>query len=522
MSIAENQTLTDWLRHHDTARPNALALVDQSGEMSYRELAQKVAQMCSGLAGLGIGKGDVVAAQLPNIREYVIAFLAVASRGGIFQTLHMPYRSLELQNLLADSGAKAVILTHASKDSRANDVISVRSELPALKSIIVAGDAPSGCVDILDLMSTGANPSDQITTTPKEPYLLLYTSGTTAAPKGVPHSYRSFLDNALLSTHEMQIGPQDRVLSLAPLTHLYGLYTLHLSLACGAASVLIPAFNPATLFDDLKAAKASHVFSAPAHFAPFVAKDMLTSDLFETTRLLCLSGAAVPQALAEAVDAKMQNGVVNQLWGMSELQAGSFGRPGDPALKRHATAGAAVPNTTLRVTNDQGDALPAGQEGALEVKGPSLFAGYLNRPEETKRAFNAEGWFLTGDLAVIDAQGFLTITGRTKEIINRGGVKFNPVEAEEVLSTLLAIQHCAIVPIPDPILGEKACLCVQLTPGTKLDLDDVQETLSNAGMAKYKWPERLVVLDELPMTPTRKVMRGKLSNIILTMRIWTK
>ena len=514
MTADLNQTLGTWLQAQTLRQPEAPAIADADGVLSFAELSQEVAALCSGLAGLGISKGDVVGVQLPNIRWFVITFLAVAARGAIFQTLHMPYRSNELKGLLADSAAKAVIVTNEGKDSRAEDVLSIRHALPTLEHVIVAGAVPDGCRSLADLCATDADPSDKIEVSADDPYLLLYTSGTTASPKGVPHNYRGFLNNALQAAQEMQITPQSRVLSLAPMSHLYGLFTLHLSLASGAAMVLLPAFNPANLLDDLTAAKATHIYAAPAHFAPFVSNNTLSADHLTGVRLLCLSGAAVHSALAEAVDRLMPHGAVIQLWGMSELQAGTFGRPGDPAAKRFSTAGTAAPNTEIRVLGDNGEVLGNAKEGALQVRGPSVFSGYLNRPDETARAFDQDGWFATGDLAMIDAEGFLTITGRTKEIINRGGVKFNPVEVEEVLERLPAIQQCAIVPVPDPDLGERGCLCVVLAQGFSLALEEATDALSRAGMAKYKWPERLVIFDTLPTTPTRKIMRGKLSEML--------
>ena len=514
MTTDENQTLGMWLNAQTMKRPHTSALIDSEGALSYAQLSDEVAALCTGFAGLDIGKGDVVAVQLPNVRSFVIAFLAVTARGGILQTLHMPYRSSELQSLLSDSSAKAVIVTNSKRDSRTHDVLSVQDALPALDHVIVAGDPPEGCIALSDLMATAPVPSDVIDVSTDDEYLLLYTSGTTAAPKGVPHKYRGFLNNALNAAHEMQVGNDSRILSLAPMSHLYGLFTMHLSLASGATMVLLPTMVPQSLPSDIRASKATHVYAAPAHFAPLVAQDALSSDHLSAAKLLCLSGAAVPRALAEAVDYKMKDGAVIQLWGMSELQAGTFGRPDDPPGKRFSTSGTAAPNTEIRVVDDDGVTLGPGQEGALQVRGPSVFAGYLDRPDETARALDGDGWFATGDLATIDADGYMAITGRTKEIINRGGVKFNPVEVEEILVAHPAIQQCAIIPVPDADLGERACLCVQLAPDTDLALDDALAALSAAGMAKYKWPEQLVVLDDLPTTPTRKIMRGKLSEIV--------
>ncbi|MEP4562016.1 MAG: fatty acid--CoA ligase family protein, partial [Nitratireductor sp.] len=205
-----------------------------------------------------------------------------------------------------------------------------------------------------------------------------------------------------------------------------------------------------------------------------------------------------------------------QLWGMSELQAGTFGRPQDPLETRTGTAGRVSPRTELRIVAETGETAPAGVEGELEVRGPSVFAGYLNNPAETERAFTPDGWFRTGDLARLDQAGYLTLTGRTKELINRGGVKYNPVEVELIAITHPAVLHCAVVAYPDAVLGERACLCVEARPGQAITLDDIRTLLEARGVAKYKWPERLEILPNLPMTPTRKVMRGALAAMLIT------
>jgi len=511
VSIHDDQTLTEWLAHHAAMTPDAVALNGEAGPMSFAELQAQVGKAASGLAKLGIRRGDVVGVQLPNIPAFVVSFLAVAARGGVFQTLHMPYRRKELRGLLVDSGAKAVIVTHSPTESRAEDVLGVRADLPDLQNIIALGDPLEGCLSFTEVISTVEKDEDIVRSSPSDPYLLLYTSGTTAGPKGVPHVYSRFLNNAFAAAREMQIGADATVMSLAPMSHLYGLFTLHMALAAGAAQHLVAAFHPDRVLEDIRDAKPSHIYAAPAHFAAAVAKDALDESLLKSTRVVCLSGSAVPPALAKAVDDKMSNGSVVQLWGMSELQAGCYGRPDDPVQTRMATCGRASPRTELRVLSEGGHPLPAGEEGALQVRGPSVFDGYLNRPAETSASFSEDGWFLTGDLAVIDVQGFVRITGRTKELINRGGVKYNPIEIEDVVFTLRPVTNCAVVPIPDPILGERACLCVTLAPDATLTLDEVTQKLHHSGIAKYKWPERIEVFNELPMTPTRKVIRSKLT-----------
>ena len=206
--------------------------------------------------------------------------------------------------------------------------------------------------------------------------------------------------------------------------------------------------------------------------------------------------------------------MVGQLWGMSELQAGAFTRPDDPLEARTSSAGRASPGTGLRVI-EGGAPCPADIEGELQVRGPSLFSGYLDNAAASADAFTEDGWFRTGDLAVMDAAGFIRITGRSKDVINRGGVKFNPADVEDLLAGHPAFAQCAIVPVPDATLGERACLVAILRPGDEQPtLDDLRAFLTEAGVAKTKWPERLEFVDEMPMTPTRKVKKAELAKLM--------
>lgn len=513
MKFRQHATLTDWMNFHAAKNPANAAIAHANTTISYGDLWDKVLRLSTGLQNAGLQKSDIVGVQLPNIAEYVITFLAVASCGAIVQTLHMPYQRAERQQLLAHSGAKmAVCLSSAREQSPAEQTLEVAKDLPNLEKVIAVGEPVEGTISFADLMMSEPTP-DLPDLTPDDPFLLLYTSGTTASPKGVPHNYRGFLGNAKRSADEFDITPDDRLMSAAPFTHLYGLYVLHLALASGACNQLLPIFDPANFLPALESEKPTALFSAPAHFAPFVAAGKLEPNHLNSIRFLCLSGAPVPPELAKSVDALMANGNVIQLWGMSELQAGTFGRPGDPLETRLTTAGRATPGTSLRVVDENGIELTVGKEGELEVKGPSIFSGYLNNEQETKSAFTRDGWFRTGDLATIDANGYMKLTGRVKEIINRGGIKYNPIDIELLLMKMPQIEMCAIIPYPDDVLGERACLCVLLKENSSLTLADVTTYFEAQNISKYKWPERVEIVKEMPMTPTKKVMRGVLKEM---------
>ena len=465
------------------------AVFFESSHLTNRAFRDRALRLAGGLAGLGVGRGDVVAVQLPNIPEYLLSYAAVCALGGMLQPVHMPYRRAELTTLLGHSGAKVFIGLSRLKDER-----------PAgLKNAVCLGEPVEGSVSFAALAAS--DPARPHEGSPDERFLLLYTSGTTDDPKGVPHAQRGFLANAQVSLPELEVTKDEIILSAAPLTHLYGLFAYHLSLCSGAAMSLLPAFTPEGLAVQIQNHKASCVFAGPAHFKPLLDTGLLEKHDFSSMRFACLSGSPVPPELAAAVEAKLKGkGRTIQLWGMTELQAGSFSRPGDPADVRHGTAGAATPGTELRVVDER-----------LQVRGQSLFKEYLNNPAATREAFTRDGWFETGDTAELSAGGHLRFTGRVKEIINRGGVKYSPVDVEALIDRMPGVARSAIVPYPDALLGERACVFVQNAAGApRLTLEAITRELDRAGVAKFKWPERLELIDAMPLTPTQKVMRGRL------------
>jgi cyclohexanecarboxylate-CoA ligase len=509
-----DELIGDWLARAARLTPDQAAIVHGGRAVTFAELARLVRAFARGLDRLGIAKGDVVAVQLPNVLEFVVAYIGLASRGAVMQTLHMPYRAAEIENLLAHSGAAALICVAQHKDYAAAALgIELKSRLPRLAHVIAVGGAPQGTIAfddlVADALQSDADPAP-VTVTAADPFVLLYTSGTTAAPKGVPHPACTYLANFRLVAEEIGITSADTVFCAAPFTHLYGLSALSVALSGGATSILLPAFTPQEFADALRRTQPSVIYAGPAHMTGCLNAGLITARDLSRVRCVLLSGAAVSPELAEAIESALDAGEVLQLWGMTELQAGAFTRLGESREVRTHTAGRPVRGNELRVMREDG--LPAAPDevGELEMRGCSLFAGYLGNPEATAAAFTADGWFRTGDLASLDASGNLRIAGRTKEIINRGGVKFNPLDVEYLMVAHPAVEMCAIIPMPDPVLGERACCFVTLRPGRKFAFEEMQAWLAQHALSKVKWPERLEIIDAMPMTPTRKVMKGEL------------
>jgi cyclohexanecarboxylate-CoA ligase/acyl-CoA synthetase len=512
MLPAWTETLRDCVARLAREAPAQTAVIGAGPSLTYAELHGKALALAAGFRALGLGPGDIVAAQLPNGTAFLTCYLATGYIGATLQTIHMPYRGAEVETLLAHSRAKAAICLAQGKDaSPAEIILSRKAKLPHLAHVIALGpDRPAGTIEFAALAAAKADDAALPPVAASDRFLLLYTSGTTAAPKGVPVDYARFLFNAAHSARELEIERGSILLSAAPFTHLYGLFSVNLALTTGATIALMPPFTPRALAEAIDATRPTALFSAPAHMSACLNEGLLTRERLASLRFLQISGSNCPPALAQAVQALMPAGKVAQLWGMSELQAGAFTRPGDPLEVRSTSAGRASPGTTLRIA-DGATPLAAGAEGELQVRGASVFSGYLDNAEATAAAFTDDGWFRTGDLARLDAMDNLQITGRLKDVINRGGIKFNCADVEMIISAHEAIAQCAIVPMPDPVLGERACCFLVLKAGAPaVTLDDLRGFLQARDVAKLKWPERVEIIADMPMTPTRKVKKAEL------------
>ena len=463
----DDDTLWQWLHRHASSRPEHPAVVSAAGVVTWRALHDRVLKVANGLRNKGIGASDVVALQLPNIPELLIAHLAIARLGAVMCTVHMPYRGAEIEAILAHSGAKLFF---------------------------------NAAYPFAQLEAAEPLPADHPAPDSRDPFLLLYTSGTTASPKAVPHAYRTMLGNSRVGAQEHRLEARSRILCAAPLSHLYGLYSLHCAWSVGACTVLLPAFKPDALAQTVEQERPTAIWTAPAHVAACRNAGLFERHDWSSLELAIVSGSMAPPALVRYFAGQLPGCAVTQLWGMTELQAALYTRPGDGTEAAATSAGRPSPGTEVRI----------GAGGELQVRGPLTFSGYYSNPEANRAAFTDDGWFRSGDLAEQRAANF-AITGRIKDVINRGGVKFNPADVEALLDAHPKILQSAIVPMPDAVLGEKACAFVVLrNHDERLSLDDLAQYLLSKQIAKNKLPERLVVVPEMPLTPTRKIIKGRL------------
>ncbi|MGI9415112.1 MAG: class I adenylate-forming enzyme family protein, partial [Hyphomicrobiales bacterium] len=320
----------DFLSRWASETPGHAALLGPDGAITYGDLADRAGRLAGGLRRLGLGPGDVIAVQLPNGPDFVATYLAACQIGAVTQTIHMPYHEAELEFLLRHGRARTLVCMAAAQDrSPAASAVALMPALPDLEHVIAACGDTDGAAGLAAL-ADGTALEESATLGGDDRFLLLYTSGTTADPKGVPHRYRGFVYNARASAKEMEFSPDDVALSLAPMSHLYGLFSFHLALISGATTALLPAFSPPAFAATVEACRATKIFAAPAHLAATLNMGLLDAHDFSSVRFIYLSGSVVPPELARAVEDKLPNGITLQLWGMSETQAGAYTRPADP------------------------------------------------------------------------------------------------------------------------------------------------------------------------------------------------
>ncbi|AXE25009.1 acyl transferase [Streptomyces globosus] len=489
------------------------AVVDAGGARSWQAWRADADAFGRALQDLGVRPGDVVAAQLPNSWEFLVAHVAVAAVGAVLLPLHSTLGTRETGSLLERAGARALLLPAAAEPPS-------RSELPALEFVIPVGpggeaapaaalpDAP-GSYGALVRARRGLAPQP-VPVTADSPLVLMPSSGTTSArPKICIHTHGGLLGNAVAAAREGGTTAGDTLLSGSPFTHLFGLFSVHLSLVAAARQAVLPRWDTEAFRQLAAASRASVLFAVPAQL-----RDLVESpDPVARLREVRTGGAAVPASLVAGVRSALGAATVVQ-WGMSEVGAGLSTAPDDPVGVAARSIGRPVGEGRVRVVGEDGRPCPVGETGELEFHGPSLFRGYLADPEATAEAMTPDGWLRTGDLACLHEDGTVGYRGRQAERINVGGLKFTASEVEALLADLPQLANAAVAARPDDRLGEYPVLLAQLRTGARLTLEDVRAHLAAKGVAAYKWPLELVTVAEVPVTPTRKVARGRLADLL--------
>ncbi|PXY30824.1 AMP-binding protein [Prauserella flavalba] len=507
-----DRTITDHLDEVAEASPDKTAFVDSRRSIAYGELKREVDRCALGLLELGVRPGDVVSFQLPNWIEWIVVHFAASRVGAISNPLIPIYREREVGFMVGLARSKVLVVPETFRGFDYPAMVGkLRPQWPELEHVLVVGSSWDDFAatpweqrrDPAELATLRPDPNDVT--------LLIFTSGTTGEPKGVMHTHNTAI--AANNPLPRRLGiTRDSVIHMAStLAHLTGfLYGARLPVQNGATCVLQDVWD-ASRFVELVA---EHGITYTSAATPFLhdllsAPNLAEHDLSSLQRFCCM-GAPIPRALVREARRKLPGLVVLGGWGQSEDALVTLGIPGDPDEKIVDTDGYPWPGMRVRVVDGEGAELPPGTEGRLQVTGPFLFVGYAERLEQTRAAFDGE-WFDTGDLAVLDADGYLRIAGRTKDVIIRGGENLPVVYVENALYEHPDVEAVAVVGVPDPRLQERACACVVLKPGAgELDLEKLRAFLAEKGVAKQYWPELLHVLPELPRTASGKIQKFQL------------
>ncbi|MGE2728280.1 class I adenylate-forming enzyme family protein [Mycolicibacterium vaccae] len=470
---------------------------------SVGEIVELSRGLAAGLQALGLRPGDVVAVQLPNWHECFAAHAAIWLSGAAVLPIVPIYGPAEVAFIARQSGARAIIL---ARDHRGRDVgptLTALADVSGLEHVLLVGDPLPGTVAFDEV---AASPTAGFVPTAPDPHarcLLVYTSGTTAQPKGVQHTHAGLLGELRAMDQMRSAATGMTTLSVFPSGHIAGTLGI-LRMFCRAnTTVAMDAWNPEDAAHLIARHDVRTSGGAPIHLGGILdvaERDGLdVSSLTEyTTGAAGVAGTLIRRAARFGVGAF-------RCYGSSEHPTVSSGRPEDPLDKRADTDGRITPGSEVRLVDDDGRDVPVGSPGEILTRGPELFSGYTD-DAHTAAAF-VDGWFRTGDIGRLDADGFLTITDRKKDIIVRGGENISSKEVEDVLSSHPAIAEAAAVGAADETYGERVCAFVVVHDGAQFGLADAARHFAEHGLARQKTPERIVVVSELPRTASGKVQK---------------
>ncbi len=509
--------------------------------VTYEEFDRHVDELAAGLLALGLEKGDRIGIWSPNNLQWILTQYATARLGLILVNINPAYRLSELEYALNKSGCRALIAADKFKTSDYLKMIRTlapelensvpgqlkSAKLPKLETVIgITGDPGDGIFPFSSVQKMGADPEmarlDEITKSlsPDDPINIQFTSGTTGAPKGATLTHFNIVNNAAHTVGRMNFTEEDRLCIPVPLYHCFGMVMGSLGCVNTGAAMVFPgeAFDPVDTLQAVAKARCTALYGVPTMFVAMVDHPLLKELDISSLRTGVMAGAPCPIEVMKKVNDRMHMSEVTICYGMTETSPVSFqSNVDDPIEKRVSTVGRIHPHVEVRIVDENGADVPVGQQGELWTKGYSVMRGYWDDEERTKDAIVDGGWMRTGDLAVLDAEGYCQIVGRLKDMIIRGGENIYPREIEEFLFTHPDIQEVQVFGVPDKKFGEEVCTWIVKRDGSPLDEDGVKAYCKDQ-IAHYKVPRYVRFVSELPMTVTGKpqkfIMRDEMVKIL--------
>ncbi|SEC56564.1 AMP-binding protein [Rhodococcus koreensis] len=496
--------------------PEREALVDvpTGRRWTYAGLRADVDALASALLEEGIVPGDRVAIWAPNCPEWVLVQFAAAKVGAILVNLNPAYRSHELEYVLTQAGIRLMFAVQSFKTSDYEAMVAeVSPRCPGLDRVVIFGSDEWASLLIRgDQASSERLTEVQAVLSPDDPINIQYTSGTTGSPKGVTLSHRNILNNGFFVGELLGYTELDRICVPVPFYHCFGMVMGNLGASTHGACVVIPSpsFDPVATLTACAQEQCTSVYGVPTMFISMLDVPDFSSYDLSSIRTGAMAGSPCPVEIMKQVTAWAPEVAI--AYGMTETSPASTQTWVDDSLDRRvSTVGRAHPHVEVKVVDPEtGEAVPRGRSGELCVRGYSVMLGYWNEPDKTAKAIDTDGWIHSGDLAVMDEDGFVAITGRIKDMVIRGGENIYPREIEEFLYTHPDILDAQVIGVPDDKFGEELMVWLRLREGAeKIDADNLREFCTGR-LTHYKIPRYVHCVDEFPMTVSGKVRKVEL------------
>jgi len=504
------RVLTDYFDANHRLRPDALALaayrVDSNSETrySYAQLHSLVQQIALKFQSLGVGKGDVVSFQLPNWWQFVAIHLACVRLGAISNPLSPIFREREMAFMVNRAQAKLLVVP---KQFRKFDYESLARLLPQSSPVprqllVIDGDGEDAFEEAFQARPVVG----QIPTLmqPNEIAKIMFTSGTTGEPKGVMHTSNTMLAGIDSVRQRLELSESDVVFMPSPFAHSIGfIYGIVTAMVLGAPLITMDIWEPKKAVEMMERYRVSFIFASTPFLLDLIKVPDLPKRDISSLRLFMTSGAPIPRPLVAEAKAVLRTGITTG-WGMTETTLATATSPKQDHYSLESD-GRALPYAEVRVVDMNNREVARGEEGRLQYRGSTLFVGYFQRPDLYH--VDPYGWFDTGDRARMNDQGYINIVARDKDIIIRGGENIPVVEVEALIRQIPQVRDVALVGLPDPRLGERACACVVLHAGTVMTLQELTDFLIARKLARHYLPERLLIVPDLPKTASGKVQK---------------
>jgi fatty-acyl-CoA synthase len=496
----------------------------QGLRLTYREFREATDEFARGLMALGVKHGERVGIWSTNTLEWVVAQFATPKIGAILVNVNPAYRSSEASYALRQSGVSVLLVQIRHKTSEYVEIVrEIRDALPDLRTVVLIGDEPleaplSGALRWDDVRLAARDiPPEKLEERMAlaqfdEPINIQYTSGTTGFPKGATLSHHNILNNGFFIGEGCRYTPADRVCVPVPFYHCFGMVLGNLAIVTHGATIVIPnySFDAALTMEAVVAERCTSLYGVPTMFiAELALPDFARFDC-SSLRTGIMAGSPCPVEIMKRVQSEMHMPEVTICYGMTETSPVSTQTSvDDPLEKRTGTVGRVHPFLEVKVVDEAGRIVPRGTPGELCTRGYSVMLGYWNDPENTERSIDEARYMHTGDIAVMDDEGYLNIAGRIKDMVIRGGENIYPREVEEFLYLHPAVKDVSVIGVPDEKYGEELCAWVVLKPGEEASDEDIR-AFCRGKIAHYKIPRYVKFVSEFPMTVSGKVQKYKM------------